>query len=54
LRQKVQIKRVEDWFLGPFFVGTASGLIAKSFNGKPQASSLDFACVCGSPLNENT
>jgi len=28
--------------------------MAKLFNGKPQASSLDFPYVCGSPLNENT
>ena len=26
----------------------------KSFNGKPQASLLRFACACGSPLNENS
>jgi hypothetical protein len=23
------------------------------FNGKPQASLLDFAAACGSPLNQN-
>jgi hypothetical protein len=24
-----------------------------SFNGKPQALPADFACACGSPLNED-
>jgi hypothetical protein len=27
--------------------------LISSFNGKPQASSPDFAYACGSPLNEN-
>jgi hypothetical protein len=28
-------------------------LLISSFNGKPQALPLDFACACGAPLNEN-
>jgi hypothetical protein len=31
----------------------ARGVLISSFNGKPQALLMDFACVCGSPLNEN-
>jgi hypothetical protein len=27
--------------------------LIESFNGKPQALLLDFACACGPPLNEN-
>jgi hypothetical protein len=30
-----------------------TGLLIESFNGKPQALTLDFAYACGSPLNEN-
>jgi hypothetical protein len=29
----------------------ASRLLILSFNGKPQASSHNFATACGSPLN---
>jgi hypothetical protein len=28
-------------------------MLMESFNGKPQASSLNFASAYGSPLNEN-
>jgi hypothetical protein len=32
----------------------ADGLLIDSFNGKPQASSSDFASAFGSPLNESS
>jgi hypothetical protein len=34
------------------FVPRINWVLIQSFNGKPQASSLDFAYACGSPLNE--
>jgi hypothetical protein len=39
------MKRVEDWFLGSFFVGTASGLIAKSFTAQPETPAFVLASI---------
>ncbi len=42
-----------DWRHEDWQTLEVSAVLNQSFNGKPQALLTDFACACGSPLNEN-